>query len=461
MRLWKWRLMWALILLLGGALMFSGQILTTIMLAGYATQVRSESYGGCVQPGTQKPVTVTNGSKASADKVANAKAIDQAAQKAGLSGYASRIAIIAAMGESNLVNLDYGDQVHGVRNPDGSLATSFGLFQQQTSQGWGTKEQVMDPEYAATSFFLGPKHDGKGGLVSVPNWENETWISNVIHRVQRNSVADHYTKWIPFADRIISEAGIDIHRAATRKAAELPDIDSVVNPGKAGCEGGKGGVTIGDLKGGWANPLPGAQLSSGYGPRATPAGTRDFGAFHYGLDLSTPGPVGGTIYAVADMKIVIATGEDKGTGAGTHVKAQTMDGKLTIAMYHMLPGSLKVKAGDTVAAGTPLGTEGSSGNSQGHHLHIEFYKGAIPDPWPQTAPVADPCPIMENKVAGFSCEIGAIEGDATAASFPGFGSGQVFALAASTTPGPGGVCTAGGCGCGCGRTGARYTRMAA
>lgn len=458
MRLWKWRLMWALICLAGVLVMFAGQFLTTIMLAGYATQVRSESYGGCVQPGTQKQPGTNSQSKDRNNQVANAKAIDQAAQKAGLSGYASRIAIIAAMGESSLFNLDYGDQVNGVRNPDGSLATSFGLFQQQTSQGWGTKEQVMNPEYAATSFFLGPKHDGKGGLVSVPNWENETWISNVIHQVQRNSQADHYTKSIREADAIISQAGIDIHRAATRKTPELPNTENVsFNPGKAGCEGGKGGVTIGDLKGKWAYPLPGAELTSGYGPRSTPAGTADLGGFHYGLDFSTPGGPG-TVYAPADMKITVATDTGNVT-AGTYIKAQTTDGVLSMAMYHLQKGSLKVKAGDTVAAGTPIGIEGSTGNSTGRHLHIEFYKGAIPDPWPQTAPVADPCPIMENKIGGFSCEIGSISGGATAAVLPS--SGGVFALASAMVPGAGGVCTAGGCGCGCGRSGHRYTRMAA
>jgi cell wall-associated NlpC family hydrolase len=45
------------------------------------------------------------------------------------------------MVESNLVNVNYGDR------------DSLGLFQQRPSQGWGTPEQVTNPEYAARKFF--------------------------------------------------------------------------------------------------------------------------------------------------------------------------------------------------------------------------------------------------------------------------------------------------------------------
>lgn len=409
MGLWRWRTLWVVFLLMGAVAMFAVFMLSSVLMSGYATFARADTIGGCVQPGTQKVVGSTDGTKDQAGQIANAKAIDQAAQKAGLSGYASRIAIITAMGESSLYNLDYGDQVNGVKNPDGTPATSYGLFQQQTSQGWGTKAQIMNPEYAATSFFLGPKHDGKSGLVTIPNWEKETWISNVIHQVQRNSDADYYTKWIPFADKIISKAGIDVNRAATRAGSTSPGTgDDAVDPNNKGCGDGEGGVNVGDLKGKWVSPLPGAILTSGYGARETPAGTMDFGAFHYGFDLSTPSKPG-TILAPADIKITIASDVDGGTGAGTHVKAETVDGTLSMGMYHMQPGSLKVKAGQTVAAGTPIGTEGASGNVTGRHMHIEFFKGAIPDPWAPTSPVTDPCTIFQAKIPGYSCTVGATE----------------------------------------------------
>ncbi|MFI7099627.1 hypothetical protein ACIBK8_09735 [Streptomyces sp. NPDC050161] len=43
--------------------------------------------------------------------------------------------------ESGMQNLDHGDQ------------DSIGVFQQRPSQGWGTREQIMNPDYAAHKFF--------------------------------------------------------------------------------------------------------------------------------------------------------------------------------------------------------------------------------------------------------------------------------------------------------------------
>lgn len=185
--------------------------------------------------------TPTTDKERRAEQIKNAKAIDAATVKAGFSGLASRIAIIAAYGESTMFNIDYGDQVNGVTNPDGSPATSFGLFQQQTSQGWGTKEQVMDPEYATTSFLTGQKHDGRGGLVSVLHWEETKWISSVIHQVQNNSDRDHYTRSIEPADAIIKEAGIDVTRAGKNGATVSAVPGGVTGEYPDECGGGSSG----------------------------------------------------------------------------------------------------------------------------------------------------------------------------------------------------------------------------
>ncbi len=99
--------------------------------------------------------------------------------------------------------------------------------------------------------------------------------------------------------------------------------------------------------------------------------------FHYGIDFATPGHAG-TIVAVTDMKIVKIRHLDGTFGSG--VTGQTTNGELTIGYYHMEAGSLKVKEGDVVAAGTPLGTEGATGNVTGRHLHMEFFPGALPNP---------------------------------------------------------------------------------
>jgi surface antigen len=147
------------------------------------------------------------------EQIRNAQTIDRVASRLGLPGTASKIAIIAAMGESTLLNLDHGDEGQGVTNPDGSPTTSKGLFQQQTP-GWGTIEQVTDPEYATTSFLLGANHQGTTqGLVTVPGWETGE-ITQVIHKVQSNANPNHYAASYASANQIITEAGIDVSRDA-------------------------------------------------------------------------------------------------------------------------------------------------------------------------------------------------------------------------------------------------------
>ncbi len=143
----------------------------------------------------------------------NAKVIDQTTADLGLSGTASKIAIIAAMGESTLINLTYGDEGQGVTNPDGSPTTSKGLFQQQTPS-WGTVEEVTNPQHATTSFLLGANHKGTSqGLVTVAGWETGE-ITQVIHKVQRNANPNHYAASYGSANQIIQEAGIDVTREA-------------------------------------------------------------------------------------------------------------------------------------------------------------------------------------------------------------------------------------------------------
>jgi hypothetical protein len=83
----------------------------------------------------------------------------QASIAATIAGVASRralptravaIAYAAALQESKLANLHYGDR------------DSVGVFQQRPSEGWGTTQQIEDPVYATDRFF--------DALTSVPNY---------------------------------------------------------------------------------------------------------------------------------------------------------------------------------------------------------------------------------------------------------------------------------------------------
>lgn len=71
----------------------------------------------------------------------NAKTIIAVGQEMGLSEQYIVGALSAAIVESGLKNVNYGDR------------DSVGLFQQRTSQGWGTKQQIMDPRYSSRKFY--------------------------------------------------------------------------------------------------------------------------------------------------------------------------------------------------------------------------------------------------------------------------------------------------------------------
>jgi murein DD-endopeptidase MepM/ murein hydrolase activator NlpD len=295
-----------------------------------------------------------------AEQMKNAAAIMKAASDLGLPVSAQLIGVQAALGESALRVIDYGD----VAGPD-----SRGLFEQRDS--WGPYADRMDPAKSSALFFK--------ALQRVEGWESlEPTIA--INRTQRNADPNHYTQFRAQATEIV--------RALGGEAAAQVDPSGV-------CPA-EGNQVVGDLAGKWVKALPDAAMTSGYGPRPAPPGTAGgvLANFHYGIDFSTPGQAG-TILAITDMKIVKIRNLEGMFGTG--VTGQTLDGKLTIGMYHMEAGSLKVKEGDTVAAGTPLGTEGATGNVSGRHLHMEFYAGALPNPMIPINATIDPSPILKEK----------------------------------------------------------------
>jgi hypothetical protein len=120
---------------------------------------------------------VTNGSltyQLSLDQAANGTTIAAVGKRLGLPDHAVTVALAAALQESQLHNLDYGD------------LDSRGLFQQRPSQGWGTAAQVMTPHYAAAAFF---QH-----LALVPNWPNLP-VTVAAQQVQHSAGPNAYAQW--------------------------------------------------------------------------------------------------------------------------------------------------------------------------------------------------------------------------------------------------------------------------
>jgi hypothetical protein len=98
------------------------------------------------------------------------------------------IAVATAMQESSLYNLGH----LGDRNDHDSL----GLFQQRPSMGWGSPEQVTDPVYSATAFYL--------ALQRVPNWESLE-LTVAAQSVQRSAFPNAYAKWETDATALVQQ----------------------------------------------------------------------------------------------------------------------------------------------------------------------------------------------------------------------------------------------------------------
>ncbi|MDH6459986.1 hypothetical protein M2302_000137 [Micromonospora sp. A200] len=112
------------------------------------------------------------------EQTKNVKAIIAATKKSGMDERAAVVAIATALQESKLENLGH----LGDRNDHDSQ----GLFQQRPSSGWGTVEQITDPEYSTMAFLK--------GLKQVDGWQDMP-LTKAAQTVQVSAYPDHYAQW--------------------------------------------------------------------------------------------------------------------------------------------------------------------------------------------------------------------------------------------------------------------------
>lgn len=86
------------------------------------------------------------------------------------------IAYATALQESDLENLPYGDR------------DSVGVFQQRPSQGWGTRQQLLNPIYATTRFFT--------ALAAIPGYRKLP-VYQAAQEVQRSADGSAYSQYAP------------------------------------------------------------------------------------------------------------------------------------------------------------------------------------------------------------------------------------------------------------------------
>ncbi|MFE9201657.1 hypothetical protein [Micromonospora sp. NPDC007230] len=132
--------------------------------------------------GAQSKITLND------EQTANAKAIIAATKKAGLPERAAVISIATSLQESKLENLGHLG--------DANDHDSLGLFQQRPSSGWGTPEQITNPEYATLAF--------EKGLKQIDGWQDMP-LTKAAQTVQVSAYPDAYAQWEQQAADLVAQ----------------------------------------------------------------------------------------------------------------------------------------------------------------------------------------------------------------------------------------------------------------
>ncbi|SCL39299.1 hypothetical protein GA0070624_6518 [Micromonospora rhizosphaerae] len=126
--------------------------------------------------------------KLNKEQIGNVKAIIAATKKSGMDERAAVVSIATSLQESKLENLGH----LGDRNDHDSL----GLFQQRPSSGWGTPEQITDPQYSTMAFLK--------GLKQVDGWHDMP-LTEAAQTVQVSAYPHAYAQWEQQAADLVAQ----------------------------------------------------------------------------------------------------------------------------------------------------------------------------------------------------------------------------------------------------------------
>jgi len=132
-----------------------------------------------------------------AEMAANARIVVQVGRQLGVPDRGIVIALAAAMQESSLRNIGYGDR------------DSVGVFQQRPSAGWGTVAQLTDVTYATRLFYGGAQNPNAGrtrGLLDIGGWPSMS-VAQAAQKVQVSAYPDAYAKWEKSATAWLGQLG--------------------------------------------------------------------------------------------------------------------------------------------------------------------------------------------------------------------------------------------------------------
>lgn len=174
----------------------NGLTMSSPIFSGHSLTIPGASTG---TPASSSDISLVS-SKTSiltAEMTTNARTIITVGRSLNVPDYGIVIALAAAIQESGLRNLHYGDR------------DSLGMFQQRPSTGWGTQSQVLDTTYATRLFFGGPSNPNAGntrGLLDISGWKSMT-LTVAAQAVQRSGYPTAYAKWEVTARKTLATLG--------------------------------------------------------------------------------------------------------------------------------------------------------------------------------------------------------------------------------------------------------------
>ncbi len=134
----------------------------------------------------------------------------------------------------------------------------------------------------------------------------------------------------------------------------------------------------------WTGPFKApskARTSTGFGLKRMVNGRLLKDYFHSGLDFA--GGLGSPITACAGGKVILV-----GRGFKLHGNTVAIDHGQGVVSFYIHMQTIKVKEGEMVKAGQPIGTVGQTGRATGPHLHFSIYVNKVaanPANWFATA----------------------------------------------------------------------------
>lgn len=190
----------------------------------------------------------------SSEQLANARVIAQTGRSLGASDRDILIGIMAALQESGLRNLNYGDR------------DSIGLFQQRNA--WGSRQDRLDPTASAKMFFLGG-NAGQRGLLDFKSRDQYS-LTQAAQKVQVSAFPDAYAKHESKARDLLASLGagdlgdVPVNAPAEQAGAGLPGADVIDQNGDlnlfaAGVGSDTGATGVATAAGASAAKAPGTE----------------------------------------------------------------------------------------------------------------------------------------------------------------------------------------------------------